>query len=254
MQLQMTAPLDIGLEQYDASLGIGQEDIFDLGGAEQDLRKGRGVSELVGEDSDVSDTELEGETPSDREDVDATDETERKVAGLEDELDQLYNAYQQRLRERDAKAKVKQARQTNPERRAEWHGVKEDSDEEEEEDEGEGDIGGWENMQRTKQDPSDHSSSDDESDSDSEPLNRERRKRRLDSEDNVNVSPKRLRLVTSLEDRRVGATSRAAQVWFSQDVFSGIEGLGDVEDGDHDKLRCATLDSKETVRAFSVLL
>ena len=250
MQLQMTAPLDIGLEQYDASLGIGQEDIFDLEGAEQDLRKGRGVSELVGENSDASDTEYEGETPSDREDVDATDETERKFAGLEDDLDQLYDAYQQRLRERDAKAKVKQARQTNPELRAEWYGVKEDSDEEEDE-EDEDDIGGWENMQRAKQDPSDHTSSDDESDdSDSQPLNRERRKRRLDSEDNLNVSPKRSRLVTSLEDRRAGVTSRVAQVWFSQDVFSGVEGLGDVEDGDHDNLQCVS--SKETVGVFPV--
>ena len=31
MQLQMTAPLDIGLEQTDATLGLGQDDMFDLG-------------------------------------------------------------------------------------------------------------------------------------------------------------------------------------------------------------------------------
>src|SRR5882762_2555385 len=49
MQLQMTAPMDIGMEQHDASLGFGQDDVFDLTGAEKGMRKKGGVTKLVGD-------------------------------------------------------------------------------------------------------------------------------------------------------------------------------------------------------------
>ena len=39
MQLQMTAPIDIGLEQQDAALASGQDDFFDLQGAEKGMKK-----------------------------------------------------------------------------------------------------------------------------------------------------------------------------------------------------------------------
>jgi AdoMet-dependent rRNA methyltransferase SPB1 len=244
MQLQMTAPLDIGLEQHDASLGTGQEDIFDLEGAEKDLRNG-GISELVGEDSDISDTQNEAESQSDSE-ANADDVAEQKVANLEDELDRLYDAYQQRLRERDAKAKVKQARQKNPELRAEWHGITEESDEE---DDAEHECDGWETMQHAKENLADHSSSEDESDnSDCAPLVLEDRKRqRGDYEDDSTVPPKRLRLVTNLASRKSGGTTSAAQVWFSQDVFSGVEGLDNFEDEDRDEPHYAVPDAEGTV-------
>jgi AdoMet-dependent rRNA methyltransferase SPB1 len=50
MQLQMTAPMDIGMEQHDASLGYGQDDVFDLTGAERGMKKKGGVANFTGTD------------------------------------------------------------------------------------------------------------------------------------------------------------------------------------------------------------
>ena len=48
------------------------------------------------------------------------EEKERKIAELENELDGLYDSYQERLKERDAKYRVKEARRKDKERE-EWH-------------------------------------------------------------------------------------------------------------------------------------
>ena len=66
---------------------------------------------------------------------------------LEDELDGLYNTYQDRLRERDAKYRVKEARK-NDKSREEWGGIKEkgSDDEDDESDE----EGGWDQQQARK--------------------------------------------------------------------------------------------------------
>ena len=56
MQLQMTAPLDIGMEQSDLSLR-GQVDIFDLEATEKGLRRKGGASALGDEDDGESSEE-----------------------------------------------------------------------------------------------------------------------------------------------------------------------------------------------------
>ncbi len=127
MQLKMTAPLDIGLEQTDAALGHGQEDMFDLGDASNGLRRKGGLNRLIDESDVESDDEDEAAGFDDESDggdeiLDEDEERERKVAGLEDELDGLYDSYQERLKERDAKYRVKEARRKNKERE-EWHGI-----------------------------------------------------------------------------------------------------------------------------------
>ena len=149
MQLQMTAPMDIGMEQHDASLGYGQEDVFDLTGAERGMKRKGGVTMLTGDgydmpESDESGPEGDGEG-EDEELLDSEEERERKVAGLEAELDGMYDAYQERLKERDAKFKVTEERRKNG-LLEEWHGIQKDSDEDSESEE----EGGWDKMEEAK--------------------------------------------------------------------------------------------------------
>ncbi|KAF5377607.1 hypothetical protein D9615_005314 [Tricholomella constricta] len=232
MQLQMTAPLDIGLEQQDLSLR-GQDDIFDLGGTEKGLRKKGGIERLIGDDGDlveVSDNE-EVEEDSDEE-LDSEEEREKKLNGLEAELDGLYDAYQSRLRERDSKFKVVEARRKNAERE-EWSGIKTkvDSDIEDEEDESE-EEGGWDKMQESKRSMANDDSSDDGTDSSQEEPSMVGVKRPHSDRVSTSQHSKRTKLVTKLEEPKA-STSKVAQVWFSQDVFSGIDGV-DVNDGEAD--------------------
>ncbi|KAJ3902278.1 rRNA methyltransferase Spb1 [Lentinula edodes] len=95
MQLQMTAPMDIGLELQDASLG-GQDDFFDLQGAEKGMRKRGGVSNLIGTEgvlSQESDVDNDSDNASDEEILDSEEEWEKKTRGLENELDGMYDPY-----------------------------------------------------------------------------------------------------------------------------------------------------------------
>ncbi|KAF7339381.1 AdoMet-dependent rRNA methyltransferase SPB1 [Mycena sanguinolenta] len=200
MQLQMTAPLDIGLEQHDASLG-GQDDFFDL---------------ALGDEDDAASDEDDAAPDDETESVlDSDEERQRKVDGLEAEMSGMYDAYRERLRERDAKFKVKESREKNAERE-EWGGIKEpidvDSDSEEE--------GGWDKMDVVKEQAGD-SSSDDESDSeddDEAPATRKRPRK----ESGPTKSAKRVKLVTDLREPKTQSASQASKVWFSQDVFAGV--------------------------------
>ncbi|KAJ7619133.1 Spb1 C-terminal domain-containing protein [Mycena polygramma] len=223
MQLSMTAPLDIGMEQHDASLG-GQEDFFDLGGAETGLRKRGGISALGDvEDADDSD---EGEAPdADDEVLDSDEERERKVDGLEAEMDGLYEAYRDRMRERDAKYKVQESRQKNAERE-EWRGIHEPIDLESDSDDEEG---GWDKLEVAKQQSGDSSSDDSDSDEEEDaPATRKRPR----TETGPAKPSKRAKLVTKLREPQTQSASQAAQVWFSQDVFAGIGDSLEVEDDD----------------------
>lgn len=228
MQLQMTAPLDIGLEQHDDSLGLGQEDIFDLGGTERDMRKRGGVLRLIGEDGDVladSDEDSdEEEGVEDDEVLDSEEERDKKTQELEAEMDGMYDAYQERMRERDAKFKVKESREKNSERE-EWHGIQDhDSGGESEEE------GGWDKVQQAKRNAGTESSSDEDSSDEEEEKQAPRKRRRDEESSRAPNTSKRVRLVTKLEEpKTVASTSKAAQVWFSQDVFTGME-LDDIED------------------------
>lgn len=215
MQLSMTAPLDIGLEQSDASLSLGQEDLFDLGGAEKGLRRHGGLSKLKSvQDASSVDEEVKS---GDNEGPDEEDE-EADLVALEGDLDGMYEAYQGRLRERDAKFRVAEARKNNP-RFEEWHGTRpmeEDSDDDEEE----GQAGGWDEVQRTKAEL-DESSSDESHSEDPETQSNRRR-----TDESTPRPSKRARLVSSLADKAPVA-SQNSRVWFSQDIFGGI---GDPDD------------------------
>lgn len=218
MQLSMTAPLDIGLEQADASLGIGQDDIFDLG--EQSRVRGRkALGDALGgqgldDEHSGDDEDMEDGSESEDEGLDSDEEARRRADVLEGEMDAMYDDYQDRLKERDAKYKVRKARESNKERE-EWGGIKRrgdaDSDSEEEEEE----EGGWDTIQHAKERVHDASSDESGSDSDDDDAP-PRAKRKLDAS------------TSSRTKTPVAGTSQAAKVWFSQDLFKSA-GLEDVE-------------------------
>ncbi|KAG1899114.1 Spb1 C-terminal domain-containing protein [Suillus fuscotomentosus] len=217
MQLQMTAPLDIGLEQIDASLGVGQEDMFDLTGTERQLRHKGGIG-IIRVDDDTPEDEDEDEVVAgdDQEDevLDSEEERDRKASRLEAEMDDLYDAYQEKLKERDSKFKAREARQGNR-MLEEWGGIQDGESSESDEE------GGWDQMEAAKGDNDD--SSDESDDEEHETPGRKRRRPQVTEV----KSNKKVKLVTKLEEPT--AAGRASQVWFSQDLFGGVEGLDDIE-------------------------
>ncbi|KAG8717211.1 AdoMet-dependent rRNA methyltransferase spb1 [Ceratobasidium sp. 395] len=208
MQLQMTAPLDIGMDFADDAL---KGDMFDLSGAD-----GRGVGDKAA-DGDSSDQGEEGDEDGENGQDESSDDEdgERKVAGLEDDLDGLYERYRERMAERDLKFKAKESRRKDKSRE-EWGGIKKDEEEDDEESAEESEEGGWDVAQAVKDGGEEGSSSSDEDESEAE--ERPAVKRRKIKGEN--------RLITKLEEPQKGAASKAAQVWFSQDVFKGVEDVG----------------------------
>lgn len=233
MQLSMTAPLDIGLEQHDAAL-LADEDMFDLGDTERVLKKRGGVGKFASRDQEEDESEEESgeeESESEEEGLDSDEEREKKTKGLQDELDGLYDSYKERLAERDSKYKVKEARKKNKERE-EWHGIKEakdgSSDEEDESEEG-----GWDVMQKAKgrndESSGDDSDSDEEAEETDVPTGQKRRRAGQVQEN----GKKKARLAADAV-KVDPATSRAADLWFSQDVFDGMDGLDGIPDSEEE--------------------
>ncbi|KAJ3868741.1 Spb1 C-terminal domain-containing protein [Lentinula novae-zelandiae] len=228
MQLQMTAPMDIGLELQDASLG-GQDDFFDLHGAEKGMRKRGGVSNLIGTESVLSqesDVDNDSDNANHEEILDSEEEREKQTRELENELDGMYDSYRSRLREKDAKYKVREGREKNKEREA-WSGIKKNDSSDEEDSDAE--EGGWEEMERAKG-HNDNSSSSSDSDDEPERPNISTRKRSLPNTE-FSRDSKRARLLTKLQEP-IPSGSQASKVWFSQDIFAGIS--DDVEDIEHE--------------------
>ncbi|KAL5518879.1 SPB1 [Sanghuangporus vaninii] len=232
MQLQMTAPLDIGLEQSDANLGLGQDDVFDLQDTEKRIRKGRSASGLLGQMDDEhggNDSRPEQSVKSVKE-SDVEDDEEGRIAGLEADLDDLYDAYKDRLNERDSKAKAREARKGKE--KEEWHGfaVNEDDDDEEEEEASEGERG-WDAMERAKLDNGESTSSDDDSDSDVESVREPVAKTKKRQLGVVTEPPaKKTKLISKSNG---SSTSRSAQIWFDQDIFKGVN-IDDIEDDEQE--------------------
>ncbi|KAI0652193.1 Spb1 C-terminal domain-containing protein [Trametes meyenii] len=219
MQLRMTAPMDIGLEQSDAALG-GQVDIFELDEAK--ALRGKRTGAGYDDESDEEDAKAD-DADSDEEILDSDEERERKVAGLEAELDGLYDAYQEQLRERDAKYKVKEARK-NSKAREEWNGIGKGDDD----DESDHEEGGWDKFQRVKARVGEHSSDEDSSDEEigtddeEEPVAGKKR-RRVDGHAESSSKSKKARTSAQLEPKTAAPLSRAAELWFKQDVFAGAD-------------------------------
>ncbi|KAG9078267.1 AdoMet-dependent rRNA methyltransferase spb1 [Ceratobasidium sp. 370] len=216
MQLQMTAPLDIGMEFTDNAL---KGDVFDLSGVD-----GKGVT---AKDDDSSD---EGGSKDWR-------ETTTRVAGLEDELDGLYEQYRERMAERDFKFKAKESRQKDKSRE-EWSGIRKGDDEDEEESGEESGEGGWDVAQAAK-DRGDEGESSSDEDEGGLPAAKRRK---------VGDKNEKERLITRLEEPKPqGAASKAAQVWFSQALFKDVANVEDEdEEGDEDDFEIVAQEADDT--------
>ncbi|KAI0002075.1 FtsJ-domain-containing protein [Russula vinacea] len=213
MQLQMTAPLDIGLEQTDAVLGHGQEDVFDLESAERAPRRIGSLNLTDTEDEDKDPRQSKDDNSSDDEALDTDGEQNGRVQALENDLDDLYETYREKLAERDAKFKVRVARQ-NDKRREEWTGIETQVDTDDEDEGGRGLGFGF-----LVADEEDELSS----------TQSPKRKRPRQQE----TSRKKARLLTSLEEPQTTLQiSRKTDVWFSQDMFHGLDHLSEDDDSE----------------------
>jgi AdoMet-dependent rRNA methyltransferase SPB1 len=227
MQLQMTAPLDIGLEQSDAVLGHGQEDVFDLESAERIPRR---IGSPDSTDTDDQDDDIEqrkDDNSSDDEALDTDGEQNSRIQTLENDLDGLYETYRERLAERDAKYKVRMARQDDK-RREEWSGINRDEAQGDTDEDNEG--GGWDEMEQHKaaESNSDSSSADEEDELSSSQSSYKRKRPRQQE-----TSRKKARLLTSLEEPQTKIQSSIkTDVWFSQDIFDGLGHLSQDDDGE----------------------
>jgi AdoMet-dependent rRNA methyltransferase SPB1 len=263
----MTAPADLDVD--DRALQ-GEDDVFDLGEGEKEMnRRHIGKKDLgdVIRDEAAGDDEEDGgaeSSESEMEFEDSEEEREYRTQALEGELDELYDQYKDRMSERDAKWKVKQARLKDKNYDA-WHGIKgegsdADSDEEqakrmvrvprrgdadEEEDEGEvSEEGGWDRLAARKA-----AIGEEDSDSDSEAEGAEDKPRVKKARSVPAIQVKTTvgkpasaprSLVTSLVDKEQRAQmSRQAQLWFDQSVFKGVGDLaaldGEEEEDDDEE-------------------
>ncbi|GAA5923831.1 hypothetical protein JCM3775_000520 [Rhodotorula graminis] len=267
MQLNMGAPMDIGLEQQD---GMGME-MFDLGEVEGGKER-RGVSggrldsdgepELSDDDDDMDREDISGSNKvknqrqmpmqiipdgadDDDEDEDVTDD-ERKTRRLEESLDLLYESFQQTKLERDHKHKVKQQRLKRAlEEGGEFKGIGSgsDADTDAESEESEGDF------DPAPQPSSDEDSSDEDEDEQAAakpeavkaaPAKRARAApapAELDEDDKADGLLKTLKKGKVLS---TSAKSRQAAMWFDQPAFKGLPGgleslLGGAEDASDDE-------------------
>jgi AdoMet-dependent rRNA methyltransferase SPB1 len=224
MQLQMTAPMDIGQELEDASLQAGQEDIFDLKTADRRRKTLLTQADVSGSD--------EEEGPSDDDDdddpLDSEEEREKRVGALGEDLDDLYDVYKTQRSERDAKFRAKESRKNNKDREETWGGIRKEKDPDVAE--SGSSAGGWEDMHERKGDNGE-SSDEGSSSSDSDSIdNRNSRKRKRAPEPPIGdeaSNRKRQKLsnglITTLKEPKTGgAASKASQIWFSQDIFAGI--------------------------------
>ncbi|KAI0271345.1 Spb1 C-terminal domain-containing protein [Gloeopeniophorella convolvens] len=222
MQLRMTAPLDIGLEQSDAALGHGQDDIFDLVYTERSAKNGRLLDSADMDEDEEDHSKVEPNVDPNDEALDTDEEQDRRVQALEDDLDGLYDAYRERLAERDTKFKVREARRKNKQRE-EWSGIAKDADRDDSDGDDDDEGGGWDEMERRKadSDDSDSSSNGDEDDTFSQPSKRRRPRSEAPPR-------KKARLLTSLEEpKTTSQLSRTTNVWFSQDVFNGLDDVSE---------------------------
>lgn len=235
MQLNMTTPMDVGIETAQQGRLDEGDVVFDLDEVETGGRRGRrvqlseGDADAYGEDSDLSDDDA----VLDDANSDAfSDEEEQRLHDLESNLDALYDEFQNTKLAKDAKHRVKEARKKRDAENGvadkEWGGIGADGngsdadsdasdiDMEEEQDE---------SMAYLERDPdavpSDELDSEDEAE--------------LENEENVpprGTKGRKNNDRTLLQDFKAPkkplestAKARAAAMWFDQPVFKGLEGL-----------------------------
>lgn len=255
LHLNMTAPEDMTMED---DLALAGEDVFDLGQGEKEIKRRGGKAKTLDAallDADgMDESEAEDEEESEEEEyLDSEDEREARTSRLEGALDGLYETYQDRMKERDAKWKVKQARLRDRNQDS-WHGVRQGSDDEDEkivkvqgynadndDDASEAESeGGWDHVAKEKAkigeevDSSDEDSDSVMSDDGDEDKPRVKKVRlALPGRATTKAAAPKSKtgsLVANLgADVQKAELSMAAQVWFDQSVFKGVGDLADLD-------------------------
>ncbi|SPO27792.1 probable AdoMet-dependent rRNA methyltransferase SPB1 [Ustilago trichophora] len=284
MQLQMTTPMDIGMDVMDDQLGSGNGDIFEIGSGERVSKK------AIMQQADLSDDESETIVSSHGTD---DDDPEARARQLDAEMDALYDEFKQKQSERDAKFRAKEARLKDAKNDT-WHGIKDDDEEDQDEDEAnmsDESEGGYHVVQRRKE-QEETFDTDDEEDEEDERLERQavqqskKRKRdvapaasaAMDDVDAVAFTkPSKRSLVNSLvSDAAVTAQqSREASIWFDNPIFKDLkldaqaedeeqhedadddeeawEEASDDEEADHDEDEVSASGSEEEEDDFEVV-
>jgi len=229
MQLKMTAPLDIGLQQHDQSLDIGQDDMFDSD-IKNTLLQRHDLSTSM-EDCMLACDE------SDEGDVTATDSHEgyaTNLERLETELDDLYETYQERALAKDMKYRARAARQDKSDQewcdRPEKRKFDESGDEVSLEKDGKG--------QRQMSESLSAGSCEEEVDERSLSLQTHKRT-------TSHKTPKRLRLTSDSGNSRASTTGL---MWFDHALFSGVT------DHDNQSAECVDVDVDDGEIQVNILL
>jgi AdoMet-dependent rRNA methyltransferase SPB1 len=264
LHLNMTAPEDMTMED---DLALAGEDVFDLGQGEKEIKRRGGKAKTLdaalrdADGMDESEHEDAEEEEEEEEFLDSEDEREARTAKLEGALDGLYENYQDRMRDRDAKWKVKQARLRDRNQDS-WHGVNQGSDDEDErivkvqgynaEEEDASDVeseGGWDHVAAQKAKIGEEvDSSDEDSDSvhsDADEDAPKVRKVRLalpgrtlpagSAAETASRKPNNSLVANLGADVQKAELSRAAQVWFDQSVFKGVGDLAELDGLDEEE-------------------
>ncbi|KAH0536642.1 AdoMet-dependent rRNA methyltransferase spb1 [Glutinoglossum americanum] len=197
MQLHMTAPTEIGLEQSGPN---GEDAMFalkmvDKAGAVDKLAKGKMNVVISQENPKIRNGATERPTNSSSKSKDKEGDADEDV--LERELDSMYEQYQARRSDTDTKYRAKKARKEHDD--GEWEGFSEKDD-------------------SSDDDAMLNQSSDDSS----------------DTEERGNLNKP---LITALAINGIGegGLTRQATIFFDQEIFKGINGLSDsAQDSEHE--------------------
>lgn len=229
MQMGMEAPFDIGIEA--GTIGQGDsEHLFSINniGKETNVNVLRNASvNAIPEIDDHGDQDIYyGSDPenefSESESDSEMDEDEKRLHKLEKSMDMIYEFHKDRQMSREAKVKEKNEKMNRFE---EWNGVEEE-------------VRKLTEKQLKEKGENDYSSSDSESETDSE-VELEGDENDMEEEDEEytgkNVSYKINDTYDESEDikREGNNLSRKAKLFFSNDVFKGID-LHEGEDDDED--------------------
>ncbi|KAI7853920.1 Spb1 C-terminal domain-containing protein [Circinella umbellata] len=236
MQLNMTAPTDIGIDQA----GVDGESLFTIKKIDKDsaltrLQKGdmSVADELAEEGTDEDDSIMGGKSLKGR--IPQMDQMMLDESDYEDELDRQleddYERYKERKAEKNPKLKAKMVRKEYDE----WHGfdgknkdkdddMSSDSDDDDDDDQ----------LQESSDEDSDiemeqiGGSSDD--DDDTVPAARSIQKRKTGNSLLNDLGHK-----AAMEKRTASGLSTAASMFFDSDIFEGVDGLDDEEDDDEEE-------------------
>lgn len=266
MQLQMTTPMDIGMEHHDETLKGGAEDFFDLKGAGK--RAGEDLDSDSGDDlGDEQDDAGDSTTISadEEEELDSEDEREARLQALEGDMDTMYEDYRTRMSDRDSKFRAKEERRKNQEMQ-EWGGIRDEpaKDEAADDSDGESSVGGYDIVQSRKDRDETWNTDDEEEEAEEEEMRQvmkqeklkrealkkqaatksasssktttKSKKRQLEADDDDEDEVEQ-GLVTSLESKKDARArqTREAAIWFDNPLFKGIPGLDDDEEDEEEE-------------------